>query len=505
MPDDIIRDKAGRPVDCSTEIWRLNTAGTAIVLDWNQLTRLPEPVRDAARKYARDRIPNWAPPSVGGLFYMYRLLSECAYFEQFDGTVGMRAFEELRQDDRAASAELTRYRIWYEWAATFGFPGFDRAVAKQLNKVRIGANPHGRRARKKVPGLGPLTDEERQELLNKALDASEEELPLAERVAVLLGMGLGPNSGPLSLLQVGDYKPETSGDTTYHVLMVPRHKKGFERERADFRARPLEARWAGYLSRLIENNERQADEIYRMSTGAPKPASIKIPIFMRRRIRTDLNSAMEEYALHMTPLEFNQLLKDACVHLNAVSRENKPLHLNQRRLRTTFATNLIANGMSLRQVADALDHLSTGSVKRYDFGNYRLVESLDARIGAAMERVAGAFLGTLTERSSEAERNRSPSSRRPFFDQDRSCGEDLGNCGSNCKCELPVPLACYTCRLFEPWVDAPHERLLEQLMADREQRKASGMHPRMVGIQDRAIVALAEVVGQIKARNSGTK
>ena len=165
------------------------------MLAWDQLGGLPEPVRDAARVYARNCIPRWAPPSVDGLFYMHRLLAACAYFEnRFDGTVGMKAFEELRQDNRAGSAELTRYRNWYAWAAILGLPGFDRGVARQLKKVRIGANPHRRRARKKDPDRGPLTDEERQELLNKTLDASDDDddLPLDERVAILLGMGLGP-------------------------------------------------------------------------------------------------------------------------------------------------------------------------------------------------------------------------------------------------------------------------------------------------------------------------
>ena len=502
MPDDIVIDKAGRPVDCSTRVWRLNTPGDPIVLDWGRLRDLPEWIRDAARQYARDRIPRWAPPSVGGLFYMYQLLAECAYFEDgFDGTLGMRAFEELRQDDRAESAVLTRYRNWYAWATIFGLPGFDRTVAEQLKKVRIGANPRQRRARKKEPDLGPLTDEERQELLNKTLDASDDDLPLDERVAILLGMGLGPNAGPLSLLQVQDYSTESSGGTTYHVLMVPRHKKGFDKERTDFRPRQIEARWVHYLKRLITQNRAAADDLYRRSTGRPRPDNVAIPIFMRKRIRTDLQPAMAEYRLHLTPLEFTFLLKRASDRLDARSRDDKPLHLNQRRLRSTFATNLIANGMSRQQVATALDQNSTSSLKYYEFLNHGLIESLDARVGDTMKRVTGAFLGTLTERPSEVLGHRLPSTRS-FFDREQARSEDLGNCGSSGKCALVVPYACYTCRLFEPWTDAPHERLLARLQADREQRKTSGMHPRIVAIQDRTIEALADVIAKIETRNS---
>jgi hypothetical protein len=211
---------------------------------------------------------------------------------------------------------------------------------------------------------------------------------------------------------------------------------------------------------------------------------------------------MAEYALHRTPSEFSQLLQCACDRVDARSRDGDVLNLNQRRFRSTMASNLIASGMSKRAVADALDHVSTSTLKHYEFLHHRLVESLDARVGDAMKRVAGAFLGTLTEKSSEVTRQRPPSSRRQFYDREHDRGEDLGNCGSSGKCELPAPLACYTCRQFEPWIDAPHEQLLAQLQAERERKKSSKMHPRIVAIQDPTIEAVAEVVKKIKGRIS---
>ena len=42
-----------------------------------------------------------------------------------------------------------------------------------------------------------------------------------------------------------------------------------------------------------------------------------------------------------------------------------------------------------------------------------------------------------------------------------------------------------------------------QLLADREQRQKSGLHPRIVALQDRAIKALREVVEKIQAKNAG--
>ncbi|MBR0950337.1 hypothetical protein [Bradyrhizobium canariense] len=501
MPEDVIFDKAGRRVDCSGDVWRLNHAGHSIALDWTRLSGLPESVQDAARLYLRERIADWAPQTVEGTFYMYMLLASCRFFStDFAGPVEFRAFDELRDDKRAGSPELTRFRRWYRWAAILELPAFDKAVWRQLETVTIGANPQGRASRKKDPDRGPLTDGERQALLNMALD-EQTELPLPERVALLLGMGLGANSGQYALLRAQDYFTESAGATTYHFLMVPRQKKGFVRERFDFRRRTIEPELAGPLSRLIEDNRATADEVYERSTDKKRPDHVAVPVFMRNWVRTDLTPAMAEYGLHLTPAEFTALLQSACRRLKAKSRSGQPLKINQRRFRSTLATNLIMDGRSARQVADALDHSSVHPLKHYEFGDHAMVPSLDERLGEEMKRIAGAFLGTLTERSGEADRNRQTSSRRSFFDREQGCGADLGNCGNSCKCDLPAPVACYTCQLFEPWIDAPHEQLLIQLRSERDQRKKSGLHPRIVAIQDRAIAALEDLIAKIRARH----
>ncbi|MGX1167097.1 hypothetical protein AB7M16_003363 [Bradyrhizobium sp. USDA 372] len=505
MQKDIVRDIANRPVDCSIDEWKLNTPGHALTLDWTKLERLPPPILKAAREYARSRIRVWAPPTVRGLFYMYELLAKCPGFEQFDGTMRFSAFEELRQDRRAGSAELTRFRNWYRWSAASKYPGFDNVEAGLLKRIKIRANPHGRTARKKDPNQGPLTDRERQDLFDKALGASDEDLDLDERVAILLGMSLGTNSGPLSLLQVQDYCMETAGATTYHILMVPRHKKRLPKERMEFRPRQIDGDWAPYLQRLIDRNRAMADGQYRAWYGRDRPAEVAIPIFMRDEKREDLTPSMSEYALHLTPLEFSQLLQRASDRLDAHSRDGNPLRLNQRRFRSTFVTNLIASGKSARAVADALDHLSTGAIKHYEYANHRIVEKLDVAVGDAMKLVAGTFLGNLVEKSSEADRHRPASSRIPYFDRENDRGEDLGNCGSSGGCGRAMPYACYVCPQFEPWIGAPHERLLAQLEADRDRRKHSKMDPRMVAIQDATMDGVRAVIADIKKLNSGAE
>jgi len=60
-------------------------------------------------------------------------------------------------------------------------------------------------------------------------------------------------------------------------------------------------------------------------------------------------------------------------------------------------------------------------------------------------------------------------------------------------CGFLKPVACYTCRSFEPWVDGPHEAVLDHLLAERE-RLLLTTDSRIASINDRTILAVAEVV-----------
>jgi hypothetical protein len=70
----------------------------------------------------------------------------------------------------------------------------------------------------------------------------------------------------------------------------------------------------------------------------------------------------------------------------------------------------------------------------------------------------------------------------------------LGNCGLHGYCSLTRPIACYTCRNFRPWDDGPHREVLDKLLADREARHVRNYAPRIVGLHDLAITAVARVV-----------
>lgn len=77
-------------------------------------------------------------------------------------------------------------------------------------------------------------------------------------------------------------------------------------------------------------------------------------------------------------------------------------------------------------------------------------------------------------------------------------------CGKFDFCGLAAPLACYTCFYFNPWLDDIHEALLESLIKDRDELLQEA-DPRIASINDRTILAVADVVNQCKDANRKAK
>jgi hypothetical protein len=110
--------------------------------------------------------------------------------------------------------------------------------------------------------------------------------------------------------------------------------------------------------------------------------------------------------------------------------------------------------------------------------------------------IAQAFCGELIDDESHATRANDPTSRI----RDPESLETLGNCGRYGFCTECAPVACYTCRRFQPWVDAPHERILDALLVKREKVHRLTGDLRIASVADRTILAAADVVRRCAAR-----
>jgi hypothetical protein len=129
-----------------------------------------------------------------------------------------------------------------------------------------------------------------------------------------------------------------------------------------------------------------------------------------------------------------------------------------------------------------------------------IVERIDRAVALHLAPLAQAFAGVIIEGESKASRAGDPASRicDPRFEPSM---KPMGNCGKYGFCGLMAPLACYTCMSFQPWLDGPHEMVLDYLVAERD-RLLETCDIRIASVNDRTILAVAEVVrlcGEIRS------
>ncbi len=148
-------------------------------------------------------------------------------------------------------------------------------------------------------------------------------------------------------------------------------------------------------------------------------------------------------------------------------------------------------------IAELLDHADTQNAGVYIENIPEHVENLDKAVGHQLARYAQAFAGVIVDNEVNAKRGNDLSSRI------KNNGEGIGTCGSYSFCGANVPVPCYTCIHFQPWLDGPHEIVYEELLADRERLIGLTGDLEIAAINDRTILAVAEVIERCEARKKG--
>ncbi|WP_127752625.1 site-specific integrase [Devosia sp. 1566] len=494
----VIYDLDNLPVDATTQKWRLNSVGNH-VLNWAGVPFTSPSILDAAIGFMKSVVATQAPVSAFNTFHAIQTLDRSPAFvdaDESDDVIPLVAFTELLLADANDTWRTHYVRQFYNWAADWGYPNFSAEVAFEANQMRIGGNEKGRAVLSADPEAGPLTDLEITGLLN-ALKAAEDSGSLNpdEAAALWLSIALGPNSVQMSTLREEDLKifKDDGGKPAFFHMDVPRMKKAGLGLRAGFRRRPLNTQIAASVLRLIHHNARMRK--------SSKHVREKIrPMFPRPAVRHSIEDGpMADYATHMTPPEFTRLIASAVDKLSVIShRTGRPLKVTTRRLRYTFATRLVREGVSKREVADLLDHSDLQNVQVYFDIKSDIVDNLDKAMAMTLGPLAQAFMGKVVQGSDQATRGTDPTSKVATIDKERNAIREVGSCGSFSFCRLMAPIACYTCKDFQPWMDAPHHLLLDDLLKDRERKQKAGMDARMVSIADSTILAIADVINRIE-------
>ncbi|MGU2193243.1 site-specific integrase [Pseudomonas aeruginosa] len=406
------------------------------------------------------------------------------------------------------SHDLISYRsmlsdntLWYlgnmsgflqRWCA-LGYPGVTADAVSLLKQIRTRGNRKGEAVLTHDPFRGPFTDIE-WGALQSALDRAHVDGEVDREVYLLtyLFMALGQRSVQYASLKLCDVGVACAQDgTVIYTLRVPRAKQRNQLSRAEFKDRVL-------VSHVGEILVRHRDDVYRRFQRRLSDPS-RAPLFPARR---QSGSCPDGFEYHRTGPSLGLMLRAGLCKLSAMSeRTGRPLHVTAVRFRRTVATRAAMEGHGELIIAELLDHTDTQNVGVYIEARPEILERIDRALALQLAPMAQAFAGMIILDESHARRAGDPSSRvcDPRFDPSM---KPMGNCGKHGFCGFFAPIACYTCVNFQPWADGPHEDVLAFLLGERD-RLASQTDMRIASVNDRTILAVAEVVRRCEEIRSG--
>jgi integrase len=377
------------------------------------------------------------------------------------------------------------------WSAQ-GHPGVDPAAVKFLEELTLKGNFKGVAVSTSDPATGPFTVVEASAISTAVSDAlATGRMSLRQYCITVLMAALGSRAVQFAALKCCDLRPpDPKGDSTQWILDVPRAKQRHQPARTQFKPRPLVPEIAELLRSQIEDVKQEAVDI----DGTDMDPS-QLPIFPNW---TAIGAPNLKY--HSTGTELGSELSAALKTINARSeRTGEAIAITARRFRYTVGTRAAEEGLGEYVIAELLDHTDVQQVAVYVMATQKIVERIEKAVAMHLAPLAQAFAGELISDEREAVRGDDPKSRI----RDRDTMACVGNCGRHSFCSASAPIACYTCRRFQAWVDAPHDQILDGLLQERDRVLQITGDLRVASVNDRTILAVAQVVHLCHARRQG--
>ncbi|TWC47672.1 hypothetical protein FBY04_12736 [Pseudomonas sp. SJZ080] len=421
--------------------------------------------------------------------------------------IGLKAFALRLQEDRVeplefiggndvfihcdANAFRTRnlFAFLRRWHA-MGLPGIQDDVVYVLDKKKLRKRETGVAVLTWDPVLGPFTPIE-QEGIQDALNDAYASGQLSEEIYLLalLFIALGSRPIQLAALKVCDVVRSAAADgTESFLLLIPRAKQQNPLLRQELKPRAL----VNQIGRPLFDYAQRVSERF----IGEFPDTQQAPLFPLPLQLQYLASGPGWGRFHRTSENLRKMLVSALDKLSVRSeRTGTVINICALRFRRTLGTNLAREGHGVLVIADLLDHSRTDSAGVYVAATPELAMRIEKATALYMAPLAQAFKGQLIAHEGNAVRGADPSSRIIDLRIDQSAGP-MGSCGSFSFCGLNAPVACYTCQCFQPWLDGPHEAVLDFLLEDAK-RYSDG---RIAAINDRTMLAVAEVVHLCRSR-----
>lgn len=360
-----------------------------------------------------------------------------------------------------------------------GLEGVDPECLRYLRERRKPGNPKGDAVRTRDPVEGPFSESEYTSLY-KAVDGAYGVGGIPQWVAVLarLHFVAGGRITQFASMKVKDVVVNGSDVS----IRLPQAKTQEAHSRISFNSFDLSPQ----TGRLVLEYVHKIKLI-----GADETA-----LFSEIEVKGFDSRSRAEEDIFFGHCTSNDLSRVFSAQLRKISPPSdrlnfEPLPITSKRWRSTLGTRLAEEGASKAVIGKVLGHTDLQNVGVYFEGSPKIIESIDKALNSQLAPLAKAFKGRLVEDEGLSTHRGAPGSRIIDF---RVSENPVGSCGSKGQgCGFNKPVACYTCFKFEPWLDAPHEKVLQRLKNERE--KFSGNN-RILMVNDDAIRAVEQVIAE---------
>lgn len=394
---------------------------------------------------------------------------------------------------------LDAYRRWFVFCADEEYEGFHQELATVLENQVIGGNPKGEAVLSNDPNKGPLQSVEvfalQGQILSELRSATDS---IDDLLVVWTCLSFGAYPKAMQYLNEEDLiRTDLPDGGVKYELRIPRLKKRGVSPRQEFHVRPVDPRIGRLFERKIAKNKDVWKFAFFLLEGRDIKRPMERPMFPAEIPDCSLlGTQFEVHAMRSRKEWFGTQLECFIERAGMVARDGSPLRLTPRRLRYTFATRLVAEGASPVELAQALDHTDLQHVLVYFNNRSDMVVSLDKVYALRLAPYAQLLTGMLIKNETDALRGNDPASRVHFADPSEMKKKlhTVGSCGSFGFCGLFAHIACYTCFKFQPWLEGPHEKVLDALLREREELLKRGVDLKIVVANDLPILAVALVV-----------
>ena len=485
-----IRTKGGVDLDPRQSLWSYQDGLYSILMDFSTLNFTPL-FMNSFRLTLIWFVENRAPSTFLGHF---RALKNFAMRVQRNHRVPLGEISQitiLKFCDAEDFSTRNLFSLLRRWHA-LGLPGVNEDIIYVLDHKKLRRRELGGAVLTWDQDLGPFTEIEQEGIQGALIDAYGAGLLTEEAHALSwLLIVLGARPIQIAAMKVCDVIRSVADDgTESYLIYVPRAKQQNALIRQELKPRVLINQLGCLIFRYAMNVRSEFVSVLADPSQAPL---FPIPA----NLRSGLDQNLPEWSkFHRTSESVSKFLVRSLENLSVCSeRTGKAINLCAIRFRRTMGTNVAREGHGVHVIAELLDHTRTDTAAVYVAATPELAVRIDKATALRMAPLAQAFKGKLVDHESQAVRGSDSSSRIVDLRIDQTA-RPMGSCGSYSFCGLNAPLACYTCQCFQPWLDGPHEAVLEFLLEDKKRFSDE----RISSINDRTVLAVAQVVQLCRER-----